>query len=40
MLGITPPPYPSFVKNYSNMRALIKKSANAYRNEVKKNKFP
>lgn len=40
MLGITPPPYPSFVKNYSNMRGLIKKSLSSYKNEVKKNKFP
>ncbi|MFL2641363.1 MAG: 3-methyl-2-oxobutanoate hydroxymethyltransferase [Thermodesulfobacteriota bacterium] len=40
MLGLTPPPYPSFVKNYSNMRGLIKKSVSKYKNEVKKNKFP
>lgn len=40
MLGITPPPYPSFVKNYSNIRGLIKKSLSSYKNEVKKNKFP
>ena len=40
MLGLTPPPYPSFVKNYSNMRGLLKKSASKYKNEVKKNKFP
>ena len=40
MLGLTPPPYPSFVKNYSNMRGILKKSASKYKNEVKKNKIP
>lgn len=40
MLGITPSPHPSFVKNYSNLRGIIKKSVNNYKNEVKKNKFP
>ena len=40
MLGITPAPHPSFVKNFSNLRGVIKKSANQYKNEVKKNKFP
>ena len=40
MLGITPSPHPSFVKNYSNIRGLMKKSISKYKNEVKKNKFP
>ena len=40
LLGLTPSPHPSFVKNYSNLRATIKKSINSYKNEVKKNKFP
>jgi len=40
MLGITPSPHPSFVKNYSNLRGNIKKSVSQYKNEVKKRKFP
>ncbi len=40
LLGLTPSPHPSFVKNYSNLRSTIKKSINSYKNEVKKNKFP
>ncbi len=40
LLGITPPPHPSFVKTYSNLRQVIKKSISSYRNDVKKKRFP
>ena len=40
LLGITPPPHPSFVKPYSNLRQVIKKSISSYRDDVKKKKFP
>jgi len=40
LLGITPSPHPSFVKNYANLRQVIKQSINNYKNDVKKNKFP
>ena len=40
MLGITPSPHPSFVKNYSNIRQTIKKAVNSYKKDVKEKKFP
>ncbi len=40
LLGMTPSPHPSFVKNYADLRQIIKKSINNYRNDVKKKKFP
>ena len=40
MLGITPSPHPSFVRNYTNLRQTIKKATINYKNDVNEKKFP
>jgi len=40
ILGLTPPPYPKFVKNYLNLREIIEKALLEYKEEVISGKYP
>ncbi len=40
LLGLTPPPYPRFVKKYADLRAAIVKAARAYAQEVRQGRYP
>lgn len=40
VLGLTPPPYPKFVKNYLNLREIIEKALSEYKKEVIEGKYP
>jgi 3-methyl-2-oxobutanoate hydroxymethyltransferase len=40
ILGLTPPPYPKFVKNYTNLREIIERALLQYKEEVISGKYP
>ncbi len=40
LLGLTPPPYPRFVKRYADLRGTIKRAARAYAKDVRSGLYP
>jgi 3-methyl-2-oxobutanoate hydroxymethyltransferase len=40
LLGLTPPPYPRFVKPYADLRTAVREAARAYAREVRTGKYP
>jgi 3-methyl-2-oxobutanoate hydroxymethyltransferase len=40
LLGLTAPPWPRFVKRYADLRAVIKRAARAYADDVRSGRFP